>query len=126
MTKGLHRFRASGWTRHYETFSEILQILAAGAGISTGATAKPRRALAIQVGNRGQCDPGTGDRSHRNATVLVAFAIGASVILLRAAKGKTRLLGTAGLGIVLAFGAFVVWQTRAQDALALRDSSSSL
>ncbi len=23
-----HRFRASGWTRHYETFSEILQILA--------------------------------------------------------------------------------------------------
>ena len=23
-----HRFRASGWTRHYETFAEILQILA--------------------------------------------------------------------------------------------------
>jgi hypothetical protein len=27
-TKSTHRFRASGWTRHYETYSEILQILA--------------------------------------------------------------------------------------------------
>jgi len=27
-SKPTHRFRASGWTRHYETYSEILQILA--------------------------------------------------------------------------------------------------
>ena len=56
-------------------------------------------------------------------TVLIAFAIGVCVVVLRASRGKIRLSIAAVLLLVLAFGAFVVSRTRAKDALALQDSS---
>lgn len=126
-TARTHRFRASGWTRHYETFSEILQVLAQLAlGLALahlrnhGANSRFKLAMAASV------ILALGIALTAMRTVLVAFAIGASVILFRAARGKTRLVATAALGLVLIFGAFFVWQTRAQDALALQDSSSAL
>ncbi|MFZ0064444.1 MAG: O-antigen ligase family protein [Pyrinomonadaceae bacterium] len=122
-----HRFRASGWTRHYETFSEILQFLAQLAlGLALAQLRNHGARLRFKLAIAASAILALGIALTAMRTVLVAFAIGAGVILLRAARGKTRLLVTSGLGLVLAFGAFVVWQTRAQDALALRDSSSSL
>lgn len=122
-----HRFRASGWTRHYETFSEILQVLAQlalGLGMvhlkNHGANLRFKLAIAASS------ILALGIALTAMRTVLVAFTIGGCVIVLRAARGKTRLAVVAALTLVLVFGALVVWQTRAKDALALRDASVSL
>jgi hypothetical protein len=126
-TERTHRFRASGWTRHYETFSEILQILAQLAlGLALAHLRNHGAKLRFKLAIAASAILALGIALTAMRTVLVGFAIGATVILLRAARGKTRLVATAALGLVLAFGAFFVWQTRAQDALNLQDSSSSL
>ncbi len=122
-----HRFRASGWTRHYETFSEILQILAQLAlGLALAQLRNHGARLRFKLAIAASAILALGIALTAMRSVLVAFAIGAGIILLRAARGKTRLLAAAALGLVLAFGAFFVWQTRAENALALRDSSASL
>ena len=59
-------------------------------------------------------------------TVLVALAIGVCVISVRALGRRAKVLSLAGICLVLALGAFVVYQTRAQHALSLQDPSSSL
>jgi hypothetical protein len=122
-----HRFRASGWTRHYETFSEILQILALlSLGLALahlrnhGANARFKLAIAASS------ILALGIALTAMRTVLVAFVLGGFVIVLRAARGKTRLVVVAALLVVLVAGALVVSQTRAKDALALQDSSVSL
>lgn len=126
-TERTHRFRASGWTRHYETFSEILQILAQVAlGLALAHLRNHGAKLRFKLAMAASAILALGIALTAMRTVLVGLAIGASVILLRAARGKTRLVAAAALALVLAFGAFFVWQTRAQDALALGDSSSSL
>jgi hypothetical protein len=126
-SKRTHRFRASGWTRHYETYSEILQILtqlALGLVLANfrnhglnrrsqlAATAFALLALGIAL---------TAMR-----TVLVALAIGVCVISVRALGRRAKALSLAGIFSLVAFGAFVVYQTRAQHALSLQDPSSSL
>ena len=126
-TERTHRFRASGWTRHYETFSEILQILAQLAlGLALAHLRNHGANLRFKLALAASAILALGIVLTAMRTVLVAFAIGVSVILLRAARGKARLLATVALGLVLAFGVFFIWQTRAEDALALRDSSSAL
>ena len=126
-TERTHRFRASGWTRHYETFSEILQILAQLAlGLALAHLRNHGAKLRFKLAIAASAILALGIALTAMRTVLVGFGIGAGVILLRAARGKTRLVATGALGLILAFGAFFVWQTRAQDALALRDSSASL
>jgi hypothetical protein len=45
---------------------------------------------------------------------------------MRAARGKARLIVPVALLLVLGLGAFVVWQSRAEQALWLRDDSASL
>lgn len=126
-TERTHRFRASGWTRHYETYSEILQVLAQlGLGLALAHLRNHGARLRFKLAIAATAILALGIALTAMRTVLVAFVIGAGIILLRATKGKTKLLATAALGLVLAFGAFVVWQTRAQDALTLRDSSASL
>lgn len=126
-TERTHRFRASGWTRHYETFSEILQILAQlSLGLALAQLRNHGAKLRFRLAMAAAAILAVGIALTAMRTVLVAFAIGASVILLRAARGKTRLVATFALGLVLAFGVFFVWQTRADDALALGDSSSAL
>jgi len=59
-------------------------------------------------------------------TVLVALAFGFCVISVRALGRRAKLLSLAAVCIFLAVGAFVVYQTRAQNALWLQDPSSSL
>ncbi len=59
-------------------------------------------------------------------TVLVALAIGVAAISLRALGNRARVLSLAALCLLLAFGAFVVYQTRAQRALSLGDDSASM
>jgi O-antigen ligase len=59
-------------------------------------------------------------------TVLVAFAIGATVVAWRAARGRARLVVSVAVVFALALGAFAVARTRAEGALSLRDESSRL
>jgi len=122
-----HRFRASGWTRHYETFSEILQILAQlalGLALANLKNHGPNFRFKLAAAASALLALGIALTAMR--TVLVAFALGACVITIRAARGKTRLLVSAALLLIMALGAFVVWQTRAENALWLRDDSASL
>lgn len=121
-----HRFRASGWTRHYETFSEILQILAQLAiGIALVQLQNHGARLRFKLATAASIILALGIVLTAMRTVLVAFTIGGVVILLRAVKGKTRVAAAAALGVILAVGFFVVWRTRAQNALFLGDSSAS-
>jgi hypothetical protein len=148
-----HNFRASGWTRHYETFAEQLQIiaqLALGFALAVwlrretkengGATKKGTGRAALE--QREHADRRARLRAARPAlafivlavglaltamrTTLVAFAVGASVLAWRAARGRQRLLIAAAVAFVLGFGAVAVWRTRAGGALELSDPSASL
>lgn len=122
-----HRFRASGWTRHYETFSEILQVLvqlALGLGLANLKNHGPNLRFKLAAAASALLALGIALTAMR--TVLVAFTLGACVLTIRAARGKARLLVPAALLLVLALGAFIVWQTRAEQALWFQDDSASL
>ena len=122
-----HRFRASGWTRHYETFAEVLQMIA-------------QLALGLAVAHLRNHGPNKYFRFAMVATVivalgivltamrtvLIAFAAGAFLIAWRSTRGVGRVAVTFALFFLLAFGAVVVSQTRAPGALLLGDDSSSL
>jgi hypothetical protein len=132
-THRAHRFRASGWTRHYQTFAETLQILAQ---LSLGCalacwqrrrTARPSRArLRVALWAIAFLVLALGIALTAMRTVLVAFAVGASVIAWRATRGRTRLVVAAAVAVAVALGAFAVWRTRAEGALRLQDESSRL
>ncbi len=122
-----HRFRASGWTRHYETFSELLQIIAQlafglalanlrnhGANKYFKATLLASSLLALGIVLTAM------------RTVLVAFVLGACFIAWRSARGFVKYALTAALATVLVIGAMVVWQTRAENALSFADPSAAL
>jgi O-antigen ligase len=122
-----HRFRASGWTRHYETFSEILQIiaqLALGLALAHLRNHGPNKYFRITIVAVAVLTAGLVFTAMR--TVIVAFAIGACVIAWRSLRGAYRVVFTFALFFILAFGAVVVSQTRARDALSLNDPSSEL
>ena len=122
-----HRFRASGWTRHYETFSETLQILAQlalGLSLAHIKRRSSRKAIYLALAATALLCAGIVLTAMR--TVLVALAIGAVTIALRATRGRARLIVTAAIVLVLGIGALAVWRTRARGALLLEDSSSSL
>ena len=125
--KATHRFRASGWTRHYSTYSEILQILAQLAlGFAVANFSNHRFNRLAKLAFAAAIVIALGITLTAMRTVLVALAIGICVISLRALGRKARVITLASLLILLSLGAFVVYQTRAQDALRLRDDSSSL
>jgi O-antigen ligase len=122
-----HRFRASGWTRHYETFVEVLQIiaqLALGLALAHLRNHGPNRYFRIAIIAAAVLTMGLVFTAMR--TVIVAFAIGACVIAWRSLRGAYKVVFTFAVVFVLAFGAVVVSQTRARDALSLNDPSSSL
>jgi uncharacterized membrane protein YbaN (DUF454 family) len=126
-SRASHRFRASGWTSHYETFSEILQILAQlafGLALANyknhGLNRRARLALAAAM------VLAFGIAFTAMRTALVALAIGVCVISFRALGGRARALSVSLMLLLLGFGAFVVYQTRAASALWLHDPSSSL
>jgi hypothetical protein len=129
-SKPTHRFRASGWTRHYETYAEILQILAQLAlGLALANYKNHRWNLRARLASVAFALLALGIALTAMRTVLVALAIGVCVITVRALGilgSRARWLSLAGICLLLAVGAFAVYQTRAQHALSLQDPSSSL
>ncbi len=126
-TERNHHFRASGWTRHYQTFAEIMQmiaLLALGLAFANLRNHGPNKYFRVAIVAAALLTAGLVFTAMR--TVIVAFVIGATVIALRSLRGKMKIVFTFALFFVLAFGAVVVWQTRDPSALLLGDSSSSL
>jgi hypothetical protein len=123
-----HRFRASGWTRHYETFSETLQILAQLAlGLSLASLqrrAARRKFIYFAVTATSLLVLGIALAAMR--TVLIAFGIGAAVMALRATRGRTRLIVTMVIALAIFCGALAIRRTRPAGALTLADHSASL
>ena len=122
-----HRFRASGGTRHYETFAELMQmiaLLALGLALAHLRNHGPNKAFRILIAAAAILTMGLVFTAMR--TVVVAFVIGACVIALRSLRGTVKVAFTFALVFVLAFAAVVVWQTRDRNALFLGDPSSSL
>ena len=126
-SRSSHRFRASGWTRHYETFAEVLQIiaqLALGLALAHFRNHGFNKYFRIAAVAAAVLTAGLVFTAMR--TVIVAFVIGACVVAWRSLRGVYKVVFTFAVFFVLAFGAVVVSQTRAQDALSLNDPSSSL
>ncbi|HEX8722817.1 MAG TPA: O-antigen ligase family protein [Pyrinomonadaceae bacterium] len=131
-----HSFRASGWTRHYETFAEVLQIVAQLA-LGFALAAWRRRGVEQETGSPAGARAwpaaaafallGAGVALTAMRTALVAFAVGACVVAWRATtSGRRRALVAAAVACALALGAFAVWRTRAEGALRLGDASAGL
>jgi hypothetical protein len=122
-----HRFRASGWTRHYVTFAEMLQMiaqLALGLALAHLRNHGANKSFRIALAAAAILTFGIVFTAMR--TVVIAFAIGATVIAWRSLRGGYKVAFTFAVIFVLALGAVVVSQTRAPDALLLGDPSSSL
>jgi hypothetical protein len=122
-----HRFRASGWTRHYETFSETLQILAQlsfGLALAHLQRRGKRRIIALAFTATALLTIGIVLTAMR--TVLIAFAIGATIIALRSTRGRARLIVAMAIALLLLAGAFIVWRTRPSGAVVFEDYSSTL
>lgn len=134
-------FRASGWTRHYETFAEMLQMIAqlalgfALAGLLRQRRDGPAAAAGARDGRRWRVllpfaafallAAGIGLTAMR--TVLVAFVVGALATAWRAAAGgRARWALAVVVLVALSFGALAVWRTRASGALTLSDASAGL
>jgi hypothetical protein len=134
-TRPTHRFRASGWTRHYETFAETVQIvaqLALGFALAHVIRRARSRRTIIFAAAFALLACGVALTAMRTATV--ALVCGAALATWRAtiASRESRALPRARLAIivvaivVLALGALAVWRTRDAGALTLRDPSSQL
>ena len=122
-----HRFRASGWTRHYETFSETLQILAQLAlGLALAQLHQRRDRWRAWASLFASAVLAMGILLTAMRTVLVALAIGAGVISWRAARKKERLIICAAIIALLVAGALAVQRTRVTGALAFEDASTRL
>ncbi|HEV8167997.1 MAG TPA: hypothetical protein VGP59_01590, partial [Pyrinomonadaceae bacterium] len=83
-----HRFRASGWTRHYETFAELMQMiaqLALGLALAHLRNHGPNKYFRFAILAVALLTMGLVFTAMR--TVIVAFVIGASVIALRSLRG---------------------------------------
>jgi O-antigen ligase len=126
-TENNHRFRASGWTRHYDTFAELMQMiaqLALGIALAHLRNHGPNKVFRIALVAAALLTAGLVFTAMR--TVIVALVIGASVMALRSLRATLRVVFTFAIFAVLAFAAVVVWQTRDRNALLLGDPSSSL
>ena len=122
-----HRFRASGWTRHYETFAEILQIIAQLAlGLALAHLRNHGLNKYFRIASIAAALLALGLAFTAMRTVIVAFAIGACVVAWRSLRGAHQLVFVFALFFVIAIGAVAVSQTRARNALALGDPSSML
>ncbi|MBA3767252.1 MAG: O-antigen ligase family protein [Acidobacteria bacterium] len=126
-TERTHRFRASGWTRHYETFSETLQILAQLAlGLALAQLHQRRTRWRVWLALFASAVLAAGILLTAMRTAMVALSIGAGVISWRAARKKERLIICAAIITLLLTGAFAVWRTRVTGALSFEDASTRL
>ena len=122
-----HRFRASGWTRHYQTFAELMQMiaqLALGLALAHLSNHGANKYFKIAIVAAALLTVGLVFTAMR--TVILAFVVAASVIAFRSLRGTARVVFTFALFFVIGLGAVVVWQTRDRNALLLGDPSSSL
>jgi hypothetical protein len=122
-----HRFRASGWTRHYETFSETLQMLAQlalGLAIANSRRRGRYRLAAWALAAALILSAGIFLTAMR--TAMIALLAGAAMIIIRGLDGRRRVAAVLMLALALAAGAFGVWRTRTEGALTLSDPSSAL
>ena len=122
-----HFFRASGWTRHYETFAELMQmiaLLALGLALAHLRNHGANKYFKIAIVAAALLTMGLVLTAMR--TVIVAFVLAGSLIALRSLRATLKVVFTFALFFVLAFAAVVVWQTRDRNALLLGDPSSSL
>jgi O-antigen ligase len=122
-----HRFRASGWTRHYETFAESLQIialLALGLALANlrnhGVNGRFRLAIVASI------ILALGIAVTAMRTVLLAFVVAAIFIVWRSLRKKAKLAFVIAILALLICGGLIVWKTRAPDAISLADPSSTL
>jgi len=103
-----HRFRASGWTRHYSTYAEILQMLVQLAfGLALANFQNHRLNRGAQLGIAAAAILALGITLTAMRTVLVAVAIGVCVISLRALSRKAKVITLASLLLLLSVVAFV-------------------
>ncbi|MDT7541411.1 MAG: hypothetical protein QOE33_1315 [Acidobacteriota bacterium] len=134
-TRSTHRFRASGWTRHYETFAETVQIaaqLALGFALAHVVRRAHRRRAIIFAAAFALLACGVALTAMRTSTIALAF--GALVIAWRAAGAaheqraarRARLAIVCAVVALLAFAALAVKRTRDAGALELQDPSSRL
>jgi hypothetical protein len=122
-----HRFRASGWTRHYETFAELLQIIAQLAlGLSLAHLRNHGANKFFKIALIATVIITAGITLTAMRTVIVAFMCGATLIAWLSLRGVLKVAFTFALFFLLAFAAVVVSETRADQALALSDPSSTL
>jgi O-antigen ligase len=122
-----HRFRASGWTRHYETYAEIIQILAQLAfGLALANFKNHGLNLRAKLALAATALLALGITLTAMRTTMIALAIGLCVIGWRSLGRRTGLIAVAAVFSFLVMGAVVVYQTRAQRALFLQDPSSNL
>ncbi len=83
-----HRFRASGWTRHYQTFAEIMQmiaLLALGLALAHLRNHGPNKIFGVAIAAASLLTAALVLTAMR--TVIVAFVIGASLIAWRSLRG---------------------------------------
>lgn len=128
-------FRASGWTRHYETFAEMLQMIAQ---LSLGfalafllgpspARANGRERLIYLSSFAAFAVIAAGIALTAMRTALVAFVVGAGVTAWRAgARGRSRIVVALVIVAAMGLGALFVFKTRAGGALTLDDPSANL
>jgi hypothetical protein len=121
-------FRASGWTRHYGTFAEVIQMLAQLAlGFALAGLLRKRRDRRVAVAFAAFVVLAAGVGLTAMRTVLVAFVVGAFVTAWRAsAGGRARWVLALVVAAAVLFGALAVWRTRAGGALSLSDASSGM
>ena len=122
-----HQFRASGWTRHYETFAEVLQIvvqLSLGLALAHLRNHGPNKYFKLGLLVTGVLALGIALTAMR--TLLIAFAIGAIVTAFRSLRGVPKIIFAAALLLVLGVGTLAIWRARADNALLLGDPSSTL
>jgi hypothetical protein len=130
-----HNFRASGWTRHYETFAEVLQLIGQLAfafavvrwrSVSPAKGSSRRMSLPLILAAAAFLILAIGIALTAMRTTLLAFAFGMFVVAWRISASKKQRIGFAALGIlILLLGIGVVWRTRAHGALSLQDPSAS-
>ncbi|HEX8161546.1 MAG TPA: O-antigen ligase family protein [Pyrinomonadaceae bacterium] len=128
-TRASHRFRASGWTRHYETFAETVQLaaqLALGFALAHFIRRAPRRRAIIFACAFALLACGVALTAMRTTTVALACGALATVWRATGAGRRARVLAAAAVVAALSLGALAVWRTRDAGALELQDPSARL
>jgi hypothetical protein len=114
-SKPTHRFRASGWTRHYETYSEILQMLA-------------QLALGLVLANFK--NHGLNLRSKLAAAAFILLALGVALTaryFLATRRRRFRCLpNPRAAGVVAARSQFIIASRSRQSWTLAPDASSSI